>query len=165
MAGFCVTGRGLMHRIKQDSDKGDIKMYNSNNSFNAKNKNGDPYGESRNIGSNNAGFNNSESNARSSRNEKSAGYGQDGTYSGSGRAYVRSEERQRQLKELQRRCAHYKGKSSRELLAELERLKAADGGRTLTPQAMRDFRAKISPALSEEQKRKLDALLERLNKS
>ena len=61
-----------MHRIKQDSDKGDIKMYNSNNGFNAKNKNGDPYGESRNMGSNNAGFNNSESNARSSRNEKSA---------------------------------------------------------------------------------------------
>ena len=67
--------------------------------------------------------------------------------------------------ELQRRCEHYKGKSSRELLEELERLKAADGGRTLTPQAMRDFQAKISPALNEEQKRKLDALLERLNRS
>ena len=162
--GFCVTGRGLMHRIKHDSDKGDINMYRSNSGFNTKNRNGDPYREvGRNTGSNNAGFDNYDSNARRSRNEGGAGW-QDSTYS-SGRADAQSAERQRQLKELQRRCAHYKGKSSRELLAELERLKAADGGRTLTPQAMRDFQAKISPALNEEQKRKLDALLERLNKS
>lgn len=153
-----------MHRIKQDSDKGDINMYHSNSGFNTKNRNGDPYGEvGRNTGSNNAGFDNYDSNARRSRNEGGTGW-QDGTYS-SGRADAQSAERQRQLKELQRRCEHYKGKSSRELLAELERLKAADGGRTLTPQAMRDFQAKISPALNEEQKRKLDALLERLNKS
>lgn len=153
-----------MHRIKQDSDKGDINMYHSNSGFNTKNRNGDPYREvGRNTGSNNAGFDNYDSNARRSRNEGGTGW-QDGTYS-SGRADAQSAERQRQLKELQRRCEHYKGKSSRELLAELERLKAADGGRTLTPQAMRDFQAKISPALNEEQKRKLDALLERLNKS
>lgn len=153
-----------MHRIKHDSDKGDINMYRSNSGFNTKNRNGDPYREvGRNTGSNNAGFDNYDSNARRSRNEGGAGW-QDGTYSG-GRADARSEERQRQLKELQRRCEHYKGKSSRELLEELERLKAADGGRTLTPQAMRDFQAKISPALNEEQKRKLDALLERLNRS
>ena len=139
-------------------------MYHSNSGFNTKNRNGDPYGEvGRNTGSNNAGFDNYDSNARRSRNEGGTGW-QDGTYS-SGRADAQSAERQRQLKELQRRCEHYKGKSSRELLEELERLKAADGGRTLTPQAMRDFQAKISPALNEEQKRKLDALLERLNKS
>lgn len=139
-------------------------MYRSNSGFNTKNRNGDPYREvGRNTGSNNAGFDNYDSNARRSRNEGGAGW-QDGTY-GSGRADAQSAERQRQLKELQRRCEHYKGKSSRELLEELERLKAADGGRTLTPQAMRDFQAKISPALNEEQKRKLDALLERLNKS
>ena len=139
-------------------------MYRSNSGFNTKNRNGNPYGESgRNTGSNNAGFDNYDSNARRSRNEGGAGW-QDGIYS-SGRADARSEERQRQLKELQRRCEHYKGKSSRELLEELERLKAADGGRTLTPQAMRDFQAKISPALNEEQKRKLDALLEMLNRS
>lgn len=139
-------------------------MYHSNSGFNTKNRNGDPYREvGRNTGSNNAGFDNYDSNARRSRNEGGTGW-QDGTYS-SGRADAQSAERQRQLKELQRRCEHYKGKSSRELLAELERLKAADGGRTLTPQAMRDFQAKISPALNEEQKRKLDALLERLNKS
>lgn len=162
--GFCVTGRGLMHRIKHDSDKGDINMYRSNSGFDTKNRNGNPYGESGcNPGSNNKGHDNYGSNARRSRNEGGAGW-QDGTYS-SGRADAQSAERQRQLKELQRRCEHYKGKSSRELLAELERLKAADGGRTLTPQAMRDFQAKISPALNEEQKRKLDALLERLNKS
>ena len=138
-------------------------MYHSNSGFNTKNRNGDPYGEvGRNTGSNNAGFDNYDSNARRSRNEGGTGW-QDGTYS-SGRADAQSAERQRQLKELQRRCEHYKGKSSRELLAELERLKAADGGRTLTPQAMRDFQAKISPALNEEQKRKLDALLERLNR-
>lgn len=154
-----------MHRIKHDSDKGDINMYRSNSGFNTKNRNGDPYREvGRNPGSNNKGHDNYGSNVRRNGNEKGTGYGQDGIYSG-GRADARSEERQRQLKELQRRCAHYKGKSSRELLAELERLKAADGGRTLTPQAMRDFQAKISPALNEEQKRKLDALLERLNKS
>lgn len=153
-----------MHRIKHDSDKGDINMYRSNSGFNTKNRNGNPYGESGcNTGSNNAGFDNYDSNARRSRNEGGAGW-RDGTYS-SGRADAQSAERQRQLKELQRRCEHYKGKSSRELLEELERLKAADGGRTLTPQAMRDFQAKISPALNEEQKRKLDALLERLNKS
>lgn len=153
-----------MHRIKHDSDKGDINMYRSNSGFNTKNRNGDPYREvGRNTGSNNAGFDNYDSNARRSRNEGGTGW-QDGTYS-SGRADAQSAERQRQLKELQRRCEHYKGKSSRELLEELERLKAADGGRTLTPQAMRDFQAKISPALNEEQKRKLDALLERLNKS
>lgn len=153
-----------MHRIKHDSDKGDINMYRSNSGFDTKNRNGNPYGESGcNTGSNNAGFDNYDSNARRSRNEGGAGW-QDGTYS-SGRADAQSAERQRQLKELQRRCEHYKGKSSRELLEELERLKAADGGRTLTPQAMRDFQAKISPALNEEQKRKLDALLERLNKS
>lgn len=139
-------------------------MYRSNSGFNTKNRNGNPYGESGcNTGSNNAGFDNYDSNARRSRNEGGAGW-RDGTYS-SGRADAQSAERQRQLKELQRRCEHYKGKSSRELLEELERLKAADGGRTLTPQAMRDFQAKISPALNEEQKRKLDALLERLNKS
>lgn len=139
-------------------------MYRSNSGFNTKNRNGDPYREvGRNTGSNNAGFDNYDSNARRSRNEGGTGW-QDGTYS-SGRADAQSAERQRQLKELQRRCEHYKGKSSRELLEELERLKAADGGRTLTPQAMRDFQAKISPALNEEQKRKLDALLERLNKS
>lgn len=139
-------------------------MYRSNSGFNTKNRNGDPYREvGRNTGSNNAGFDNYDSNARRSRNEGGAGW-QDGTYS-SGCADAQSAERQRQLKELQRRCEHYKGKSSRELLAELERLKAADGGRTLTPQAMRDFQAKISPALNEEQKRKLDALLEMLNRS
>lgn len=139
-------------------------MYRSNSGFNTKNRNGNPYGESGcNTDSNNAGFDNYDSNARRSRNEGGAGW-RDGTYS-SGRADAQSAERQRQLKELQRRCEHYKGKSSRELLEELERLKAADGGRTLTPQAMRDFQAKISPALNEEQKRKLDALLERLNKS
>lgn len=138
-------------------------MYRSNSGFNTKNRNGDPYrAVGRNTGSNNAGFDNYDSNAQRSRNEGGAGW-QDGIYSG-GRADAQSAERQRQLKELQRRCEHYKGKSSRELLAELERLKAADGGRTLTPQAMRDFRAKISPALNEEQKRKLDALLERLNR-
>lgn len=138
-------------------------MYRSNSGFNTKNRNGDPYREvGRNTGSNNAGFDNYDSNARRSRNEGGTGW-QDGTYS-SGRADAQSAERQRQLKELQRRCAHYKGKSSRELLEELERLKAADGGRTLTPQAMRDFQAKISPALNEEQKRKLDALLEMLNR-
>ena len=73
-------------------------------------------------------------------------------------------EQKKQAQELKKTAEKYRGKSEKELFAELERIRNSDGGKNITPAKMRAFRQKVAPMLTPEQKRKLDSILGRLEK-
>ena len=73
-------------------------------------------------------------------------------------------EQKKQAQELKKTADKYRGKSEKELYAELERIRNSDGGKNITPAKMHAFRQKVAPMLTSEQKRKLDSILGRLEK-
>ena len=74
-------------------------------------------------------------------------------------------EQKKQAEQLKNTAKRYQGKSRSELLAELDRIKQTQGGKNITPEKLQQFKRKVSPMLNSEQKKRLDEIMNRLNKS